>query len=53
MLTRHIREYLQVTPGPFHDFWVGPGDEAKGAEHSVQLHPGSVTCPPSVYTIVL
>ena len=28
MLTRHIREYLQVTPGPFPDFWVGPGDEA-------------------------
>ena len=28
MLTRHIRESLQVTPGPFPDFWVGPGDEA-------------------------
>ena len=28
MLTRHIREFLQVTPGPFPDFWVGPGDEA-------------------------
>ena len=28
MLTRHIREGLQVTPGPFPDFWVGPGDEA-------------------------
>ena len=28
MLTRHIRENLQVTPGPFPDFWVGPGDEA-------------------------
>ena len=23
------REYLQVTPGPFPDFWVGPGDEAR------------------------
>ena len=30
MLTQHIRESLQVTPGPFPDFWVGPGDEAKG-----------------------
>ena len=29
MLTRHIRESLQVTPGPFPDFWVGPGDEAR------------------------
>ena len=28
MLTRHIRKSLQVTPGPFPDFWVGPGDEA-------------------------
>ena len=28
MLTRHIQEFLQVTPGPFPDFWVGPGDEA-------------------------
>ena len=28
MLTRHIQESLQVTPGPFPDFWVGPGDEA-------------------------
>ena len=27
MLTWHIREFLQVTPGPFPDFWVGPGDE--------------------------
>ena len=26
MLTRHIRESLQVTPGPFPDFWAGPGD---------------------------
>ena len=23
------REYLQVTPGHFPDFWVGPGDEAR------------------------
>ena len=33
MLTQHIRESLQVTPGmpgPFPDFWVGPGDEAGG-----------------------
>ena len=22
------REFLQVKPGPFPDFWVGPGDEA-------------------------
>ena len=29
MLTRHIREFLQVTPGPFHNFCVGPGDEAR------------------------
>ena len=35
MLTRHIREYLQVTPGPFPDFWVGPGDEAMVACLSV------------------
>ena len=28
LLTQHIRESLQVTPGPFPDFWVGPGDEA-------------------------
>ena len=28
MLTRHIWESLQVTPGPFPDFWAGPGDEA-------------------------
>ena len=28
MLTQHIRESLQVTPGPFPDFWVGSGDEA-------------------------
>ena len=32
MLTRHIRESLQVTPGPFPDFWVGPGDEARKRE---------------------
>ena len=29
MLTQHIREILQVTPGPFLDFWLGPGDEAR------------------------
>ena len=23
-----ILEFLQVTPGPFPDIWVGPGDEA-------------------------
>ena len=34
MLTRHIRESLQVTPGPFPDFWVGPGDEAIILAHS-------------------
>ena len=28
MLTRHIRESLQVTPGPFPDFWAGPEDKA-------------------------
>ena len=28
MLTQHIWESLQVIPGPFPDFWVGPGDEA-------------------------
>ena len=27
-LTQHIREYLQVTPGSFPNFWVGAGDEA-------------------------
>ena len=29
LLTQHIREFLQVTPGPFPNFWVGPGDEAR------------------------
>ena len=29
MLTQHIWEFLQVTPGPFPDFWVGAGDEAR------------------------
>ena len=29
MLTWHIRESLQVTPGPFLDFWAGPGDKAR------------------------
>ena len=28
MLTQHIREFLQVTPGHFPDFWAGPGDKA-------------------------
>ena len=28
MLTQHIPESLQVTPGPFPDFWVGSGYEA-------------------------
>ena len=23
-----IQGFLQVTPGPFPDYWVGPGDEA-------------------------
>ena len=32
MLTQHIRESLQVTPGPFPNFWVGPGDEAMWGE---------------------
>ena len=49
MLTRHIRESLQVTPGPFPDFWVGPGDEA--SKHLgdgltmdvVKPHPNNVT----------
>ena len=36
MLTLHIRESLQVTPGPFPDFWVGPGDEAT-AVHAGRL----------------
>ena len=35
MLTRHIRESLQVTPGPFPDFWVGPGDEANIGVHQL------------------
>ena len=25
MLTQHIREFVQVTPGPFPNFCVGPG----------------------------
>ena len=28
MLTQHIPESLQVTPGPFPDFWVGSGYKA-------------------------
>ena len=28
LLTQHIWEVLQVWPGPFPDFWVGPKDEA-------------------------
>ena len=36
MLTQHLRESLQVTPGPFPDFWVGPGDEA-GAKVACML----------------
>ena len=31
MLTQHIQESLQVTPGPIPNFWVGPGDEAISA----------------------
>jgi len=31
MLTQRIQESLQVWPGPFPDFWVGPGDEARSA----------------------
>ena len=26
--TAHIQQFLQVTPGPFSNFWVGPGDKA-------------------------
>ena len=29
VLTQHIWEFLQVTLGPFPDFLVGPGDEAR------------------------
>ena len=29
LLTQHIREYLPVWPGPFSQFWAGPGEEAK------------------------
>ena len=46
MLTRHIRESLQVTPGPFPDFWVGPGDEAMRARRICSRSPevgGGVT----------
>ena len=28
LLTQHIQESLQVTSGPFPDFWAGPGDKA-------------------------
>ena len=32
MLTQHIREFLQVTPGPFPNFFqVEPGDKAKSS----------------------
>ena len=34
MLTQQIQESLQVTPGPFQDFWVGPGDKASDHLHS-------------------
>ena len=39
MLTRHIQESLQVTPGPFPDFWVGPGDEARNVKPSLPGNP--------------
>ena len=42
MLTRHIRESLQVTPGPFPDFWVGPGDEVDGLNCSPAAESGDV-----------
>ena len=25
--TQHIQDFLQLTPGPFPNFWVGPGDK--------------------------
>ena len=28
MLSQHIQESLQMTPGPLPVFWVGPGEEA-------------------------
>jgi len=28
MQTQHVQESLQVWPGPFPNFWTGPGDEA-------------------------
>ena len=37
MLTRHIRESLQVTPGPFPDFWSG--DEANNEGPFTHLEP--------------
>ena len=39
MLTQHIQESLQVTPGPFPDFWVGPGDEATADTSRRWPHP--------------
>ena len=40
MLTQHIRESLQVWPGHFPDFLVGPGDEARdeGPESSTDSY---------------
>ena len=36
LLTQHISEFLQVTPGPFPNFWVGAGDKANQA-HFLQV----------------
>ena len=33
LLTQHIREFLQVWPGPLPNFWAGSGDEAKVHVH--------------------
>ena len=37
MLTQHIRKSLQITPGPFPDFWAGPGDEATTLDLTISL----------------
>ena len=50
MLTRHIGKSLQVTPGSFPDFWVGPGDEATLHIHT---HSHTHTCTHTVTPAII
>ena len=37
MLTWHIQDFLQVTPGTFPEFWDGPGDKAMNRPFQVSV----------------